>query len=114
MWHDIETHEHALFKWLGNTVVAGQQFYATCPLPVRLALLDMVFNLGEPKLRKLFVNLRNAVQNRNWLAASEECKRKGPSRERNAYTQDLFLLAAKLAPRRSSQGSSLPSPSRPA
>ncbi|NOS88527.1 MAG: hypothetical protein HOP34_08305 [Methylococcaceae bacterium] len=78
--------------------------YKTYPTTVKRALLDMAYNLGMGKdaTKKhhatglhQFKTLKAAVESGDWKKASENCHRKGPSEERNNWTRDLFLEAAK-------------------
>ena len=65
---------------------------------VRLALLDMIFNLGMTKLRNLFPKLNKAVKAKKWAEAAAESRRKFPvSDARNNYVRALFEAAAKNA-----------------
>ncbi|MCF6338768.1 MAG: hypothetical protein L3J84_12605 [Gammaproteobacteria bacterium] len=66
------------------------------PAEVRLALLDMIFNLGMTKLRDLFPKLNKAVKAKKWAEAAAESRRKFPvSDARNKYVRALFEDAAK-------------------
>jgi GH24 family phage-related lysozyme (muramidase) len=67
--------------------------YDAFPTPAKLALLDMLYNLGEPKLFADYPLLLAAVRNQHWLIASEQCHRTGPNPERNHWTRDQFLAA---------------------
>lgn len=67
--------------------------YDSYPAPAKRALLDMIYNLGPGKLLA-FVNLKKAVEAKNWTVAAQECERRGPSPERNSWTRDLFMKAA--------------------
>ena len=67
------------------------------PVPAKLALIDMTFNLGIEKFNKAFVRLQVAVRLQNWTLAAAECHRKGPAEPRNISTRQLFLDAAALA-----------------
>lgn len=63
------------------------------PRSVRLAIIDMSFNLGKPKLGK-FVRFGEAVKARDWGRAAAECHRNGVQAERNHWTWLQFLKAA--------------------
>jgi len=68
------------------------------PTEARLALLDMIFNLGMTKLRNLFPKLNKAVKAKKWAEAAAESSRKPPvSNARNNYVRKLFEAAAKNA-----------------
>jgi GH24 family phage-related lysozyme (muramidase) len=68
--------------------------YDAFPTPAKLALLDMLYNLGEPKLFGEYPLLLAAVHNQHWLLASQQCHRTGPNPARNLWTRDQFLAAA--------------------
>ena len=67
--------------------------YDTIPDPVKLALLDMIYNLGPAGLFKGFPHLVTAVQTGAWAQAAEHCMRRGPSAARNNWTRNQFLSA---------------------
>lgn len=65
------------------------------PNEVKLALFDMIFNLGMTRFRRArWPKLHEAIQNRNWEEAATESYRPRISIERNVYVRDLFLKAA--------------------
>lgn len=67
------------------------------PPSARLALFDMIFNLGLTKLRTSWPRLNAAAANRDWLEAAQQCNRKRPvSEERNKYVRALFEQAAEV------------------
>ncbi len=67
--------------------------YDGYPLPVKKALLDMVYNLGLDGLLK-FKKMKASVEAGDWTTAAAQCHRNGPSDERNDWTRELFLAAA--------------------
>jgi GH24 family phage-related lysozyme (muramidase) len=67
--------------------------YDTIPDPVKLALLDMIYNLGPAGLFQGFPHLVAAVQTGAWAQAAEHCMRRGPSAARNNWTRNQFLSA---------------------
>ena len=67
--------------------------YDTLPDGVKMALLDMIYNLGPAGLFKGFPHLVVAVQTGAWAQAAERCMRRGPSAARNAWTREQFLSA---------------------
>ena len=69
--------------------------YDGLPDGVKIALLDMVYNLGPGRLFQEYPKLLAAVESRNWAAAAAASLRKGPSAARNAWTREQFLSAAK-------------------
>jgi hypothetical protein len=77
-----------------DTILRGRVMgYDGFPDPAKLALLDMLYNLGEPRLFSEYPLLLAAVDNQHWLLASQQCHRAGPSLARNAWTRDQFLAA---------------------
>lgn len=67
--------------------------YDTLPDPIKLALLDMTYNLGPAGLFKDFPHLIAAVQSGSWAEAAALCLRRGPSAARNNWTREQFLSA---------------------
>lgn len=67
--------------------------YDGLPDGVKMALLDMIYNLGPAELFKNFPHLMAAVESGSWAQAAACCMRRGPSAERNAWTREQFLSA---------------------
>jgi GH24 family phage-related lysozyme (muramidase) len=67
--------------------------YDTLPDGVKMALLDMIYNLGPAGLFKGFPHLVAAIQTGAWQQAAEHCMRRGPSAARNNWTRERFLSA---------------------
>jgi GH24 family phage-related lysozyme (muramidase) len=67
--------------------------YNTFPDSIKMALLDMIYNLGPAGLFKDFPHLVAAVNAGAWAQAAERCMRSGPSAARNAWTRQQFLSA---------------------
>jgi GH24 family phage-related lysozyme (muramidase) len=67
--------------------------YDTLPDSVKLALLDMIYNLGPAGLFKGFPHLIAAIQTGSWEQAAAHCIRRGPSPQRNNWTREQFLSA---------------------
>jgi GH24 family phage-related lysozyme (muramidase) len=67
--------------------------YDAFPDDVKMALLDMIYNLGPAGLFKGFPHLVAAVQTGAWAQAAEHCTRRGPGPARNNWTQQQFLSA---------------------
>jgi GH24 family phage-related lysozyme (muramidase) len=67
--------------------------YDTLPDGVKMALLDMIYNLGPAGLFKGFPHLVAAIQTGAWTQAAEHCIRRGPSAARNDWTREQFLSA---------------------
>jgi GH24 family phage-related lysozyme (muramidase) len=67
--------------------------YDALPSTVKMALLDMIYNLGPAGLFKGFPHLIAAVKANAWTQAAASCMRHGPGPERNAWTREQFLSA---------------------
>ncbi len=67
--------------------------YDTFPAAVKLALLDMTYNLGPAGLLAGYPRMLAAVEQGHWALAATECLRHGPSALRNSWTRDQFLAA---------------------
>jgi GH24 family phage-related lysozyme (muramidase) len=67
--------------------------YDALPDGVKMALLDMIYNLGPAGLFKGFPHLVAAVQTGAWTQAAEHCMRRGPAPARNNWTRQQFLSA---------------------
>jgi GH24 family phage-related lysozyme (muramidase) len=65
--------------------------YDALPDGVKLALLDMAYNLGPQGLVKGYPRLMQAVEAGNWTQAAANCFRHGPGAARNQWTQRMFL-----------------------
>jgi hypothetical protein len=84
------------------------------PQPARLALLDMVYDLGEGRPVSTaerqagrreqglyqFGKLIDAVAKEDWVAASAACHRQDVDQFRDTWTRNSFIEAAHLAPSR--------------
>lgn len=87
----IESFEKELKKVFGSEAFEGY------PSDVRLALFDMIFNLGMTNLRKKFPTFVKHVKAKKWSDAATESKRTDVSSERNKYVKDLFDKVATAA-----------------
>ena len=67
--------------------------YDSLPDGVKMALLDMIYNLGPAGLFKGFPHLVAAVETETWAQAAEHCTRRGPGPARNDWTRQQFLSA---------------------
>jgi GH24 family phage-related lysozyme (muramidase) len=67
--------------------------YDALPDGVKMALLDMIYNLGPAGLFKGFPHLVAAIQTGAWSQAAEHCMRRGPGASRNDWTREQFLSA---------------------
>ncbi len=75
--------------------IYGTVEFIRFPTGVKLALFDMIFNLGMTKLRNGFPNFNKSVKAKDWLNASKECNRLDIAAARNKYVKDLFSKAAR-------------------
>jgi GH24 family phage-related lysozyme (muramidase) len=71
-----------------RAAIAG---YDGFPDSVKLALLDMAYNLGPEALLRGYPVLIAAVEAGNWAKAAANCFRHGPGAARNQWTQKMFL-----------------------
>ena len=69
--------------------------YEAFPEAVKLPLLDMVYNLGPGRLFGEYPKLISAIERGDWRAAAAASGRKGPGADRNTWTKQQFLEAAK-------------------
>jgi GH24 family phage-related lysozyme (muramidase) len=67
--------------------------YDTLPDGIKMALLDMIYDLGPAGLFKGFPHLVAAIQIGAWQQAAEHCIRRGPGAARNDWTREQFLSA---------------------
>ena len=67
--------------------------YDALPDGVKMALLDMIYNLGPAGLFKGVPHLIAAIQIGAWTQAAEHCTRRGPGAARNDWTKEQFLSA---------------------
>lgn len=72
---------------------AGMAGYDGFPDGVKMALLDMGYNLGAAGLLGGYPRMIAAVEQGAWAEAAAECLRQGPSAARNAWTREQFLSA---------------------
>lgn len=70
--------------------------YESFPPAAKLALMDMVFNLGNRGLVTKFPSLARAAKNQDWAECAAQCQRKGISEQRNAEVRELFLSVQKV------------------
>lgn len=70
--------------------------FFTFPKEVKLALFDMIFNLGQTKLQRQYKKMNAAVAKKDWLTAAKESKRR-VNVKRDKYVKDLFIKADKIA-----------------
>lgn len=67
--------------------------YDSFPDGAKLALLDMIYNLGPGELFSGYPHLLAAVEQGQWAQAAAQCLRHGPGEARNVWTRNQFLSA---------------------
>ena len=67
--------------------------YDKLPDGVKMALLDMTYNLGPEGLLKGYPHMLHAVETGAWAQAAAECARGGINAARNAWTRQQMLAA---------------------
>jgi GH24 family phage-related lysozyme (muramidase) len=60
------------------------------PRNVKLALFDLIFNLGMTALRKKWPKLNGCIAKGDWIGAAEHCRRRGIADARNDYVKSLL------------------------
>ena len=68
--------------------------YDALPDAAKLALLDMVYNLGPGRLFAEYSHLIAAIERGDWKSAAQASMRRGPSAARNEWVKEQFLAAA--------------------
>lgn len=70
--------------------------FDTFPSEVKLALFDLIFNLGMTNLKNKWPTFNAAIKAKDWQKAADNSSRAAPiSAERNKYVKDLLEQAAK-------------------
>lgn len=80
----IESFERELWA------IYGKETFEALPDNAKLALFDMIFNLGMPKLKNTFIKFNQHILTGNYRLAARECRRKGISDSRNQYVKSLL------------------------
>lgn len=75
----------------------GHVEFLRFPSEVKLALFDMIFNLGMTKLRTGFPKFNRSIKANDWAEAAKESNRLDISPARNKYVKDLLIKAAQSA-----------------
>jgi GH24 family phage-related lysozyme (muramidase) len=89
----IDAKLSAVLQQFETRLCAQIPHYDALPDTVKMALLDMIYNLGPVGLFKGFPHLITAIEAGAWTQAAANCLRHGPSPERNAWTREQFLSA---------------------
>jgi len=68
------------------------------PSKARIALFDLIFNLGMTELNNNWPNFNAAVRDKDWQRAADNSSRKAPiSDARNKYVEDLLQACVEAA-----------------
>lgn len=87
---DYQVEKHIVsFESELKRIYGGVEFSAF-PDSVKLALFDMIFNLGMTKLSNLFTNFNKYIKSGDYNKAALECSRTGISDARNLYVKSLL------------------------
>lgn len=70
--------------------------YLALPDSAKLALLDMIYNLGPGRLFGEYPRLIAAIERSDWNAAAASSSRRGPAANRNSWAKQQFLAAASV------------------
>ena len=90
----IDAKLSAVLQQFENDLRTQLPHYDGLPDTVKMALLDMIYNLGPSGLFKGFPHHMATVEAGAWVQAAAACMRRGPGPERNAWTRQQFLSAA--------------------
>ena len=94
----------AVLEGFEQRLRARLQHYDSFPDGAKLALLDMIYNLGPGELFSGYPHLLAAVEQGAWAQAAAQCLRHGPGEARNAWTRTQFLSAVLPAIRAEAEG----------
>ncbi len=84
---------HALLGFEAD-LRAAMPGYDGFPDGVKMALLDMAYNLGPAGLLKGYPRMVRAIAAGDWARAADDCFRHGPGAARNQWTQRMLLGTA--------------------
>lgn len=73
--------------------IYGEPLFNSLPTNAKLALLDMIYTLGQTQLQNHWPLFNDAVRKRDWQAAAQQSNRKGVSVSRNAKIKQLLESA---------------------
>jgi GH24 family phage-related lysozyme (muramidase) len=73
--------------------IYGATEFSAYPKNVKLALFDMIFNLGMTSLKNTFLNFNKHIKANDYAKAAMECSRTGIQDERNVYVRNLLRTA---------------------
>jgi GH24 family phage-related lysozyme (muramidase) len=87
----IDAKLSAVLTGFEATLRAHLAGYDALPDGVKMALLDMAYNLGPEGLLKGYPKMIHAVETGAWAEAAAECARGGINAARNAWTRQQML-----------------------
>lgn len=90
---DIDSMLRAVLAGFDGELRAHLSGYDSFPDGVKLALLDMAYNLGPAGLLRGYPRLVRAVEAGDWAHAAAACYRHGPGAARNEWTRQMFLTS---------------------
>ena len=88
---DIDELLRTVLTTMESTLRAHLTGYDAFPDGVKMALLDMAYNLGVEGLLTGYPRLIHCVQAADWPGAAAASFRHGPGAARNAWTRQMFL-----------------------
>ena len=88
---DIDSLLRTVLEGFEGELRARISGYDGLPESVKMALLDMAYNLGPLGLLHGYPTLIASVEAGNWARAAANCFRHGPGAVRNQWTQHMFL-----------------------
>ena len=89
----INDHLHGTLLGFEGYLRSHIHGYDVLPEAAKLALLDMIYNLGPGRLFSQYERLLGAIDQGDWKTAAAASGRRGPSARRNEWTRQQFLLA---------------------
>ena len=87
---DIDAHLLAILDQTDENLQRDYPGFESFPDTVKMALMDMDYNLGDAKLRNAYPHFDAAVYRQDWATAAAQCHRNGISDARNRWTQQQF------------------------
>ena len=88
---EIDSLLQTVLSGFESELKAALPAYDSFPDSVKMALLDMAYNLGPAGLLRGYPRLIRAVEAGNWAQAAANCGRVGPGAARNNWTRQMFL-----------------------
>lgn len=122
---DIDTqrnkHINTFYSELSGMYTKAKGFttgFDDMPEAVQKALFDMIFNLGQTKLRTTFTKFNDAIKKEKWDEAAKQSNRPDVNAARNTYVKGLFneahTASQKANPANPTKSANPPKPGAPA